>query len=142
MIQRLNTTLSQIEKQQGLLNQIIYDTVVMSNLKELSISLNESISGKMDSLMFQLNQTGSNLVESTSKLNVLMDDIKNGGGPLSDLIYDDSTAQSLRNTLKNVEEGTEKFSEDMEALQHNFLLRRYFRKQRKDSLKELRNVKP
>jgi phospholipid/cholesterol/gamma-HCH transport system substrate-binding protein len=44
--------------------------------------------------------------------------------------------------LKNVEEGTEKFNEDMEALQHNFLLRRYFRKQRKDSLKESREVKP
>jgi phospholipid/cholesterol/gamma-HCH transport system substrate-binding protein len=142
MIQRLNTTLSQIEKQQGLLNQIIYDTVVMTNLKELSISLNESIFGKMDSLMVQLNQTGNNLNQSSNKLNTLLDDIKNGGGPLGDLIYNESTAELLRNTLKNVEEGTEKFNEDMEALQHNFLLRRYFRKQRKDSLKESRNVKP
>ncbi|MBK8504404.1 MAG: MCE family protein [Saprospiraceae bacterium] len=142
MIQRLNTTLGQIEKQQGLLNRIIYDTVVMSNLKELSISLNESISGKLDSLMKALNQTGTNLQESTSKFDTLLDDIKYGGGPIGDLIYDDTSAQVIKNTLKNIEQGTARFNEDMEALQHNFLLRRFFRKQRKDSLKASRNGKP
>jgi phospholipid/cholesterol/gamma-HCH transport system substrate-binding protein len=38
-------------------------------------------------------------------------------------------------TLKNVEQGTARFNENMEAMKHNFLFRGYFRKQEKEKKK-------
>jgi phospholipid/cholesterol/gamma-HCH transport system substrate-binding protein len=52
------------------------------------------------------------------------------------LLTDSTFAQRLRNTLANTEQATEKLDENMEALQHNFLLRGYFRKQDKKKERE------
>jgi phospholipid/cholesterol/gamma-HCH transport system substrate-binding protein len=53
------------------------------------------------------------------------------------LLKDSSLTMKLSATMDNVQRGTESFSQDMEALKHNFLLRGYFRKldkrQKKDS---------
>lgn len=38
-------------------------------------------------------------------------------------------------TMHNIEEGTDKFNENMEALKHNFLTRGYFRKLEKEKAK-------
>ncbi len=34
----------------------------------------------------------------------------------------------LEKSMENIEQGTERFNENMEALKHNFLTRGYFRK--------------
>ena len=44
-------------------------------------------------------------------------------------------AASLKQTLKNLETGSKKLDEDLEALQHNFLFRKYFRKKAKSESK-------
>jgi phospholipid/cholesterol/gamma-HCH transport system substrate-binding protein len=41
---------------------------------------------------------------------------------------DQELAARLKNTMANVETSTQKLDENMEALQHNFLLKGYFRK--------------
>lgn len=55
--------------------------------------------------------------------------------PLGVLMYDEQAGASLKNAILNIESGSAKLSEDAEALQHNFLLRRYFKKKAKDSVK-------
>ena len=57
--------------------------------------------------------------------------VQTGGGPVSTLLTDTALSRKLRQTLTNVEQGTEDFSQSMEALKHNFLLRGYFRRQEK-----------
>jgi phospholipid/cholesterol/gamma-HCH transport system substrate-binding protein len=47
------------------------------------------------------------------------------------LLSDSTFATKLKNTVANTEMATQKLDENMEALQHNFLLRGYFRKQDK-----------
>ena len=61
--------------------------------------------------------------------------LKNATGGLNDpkspagvLLHDQETADRLKSTIKNLETSTEKLNEDLEALQHNFLFRGYFRK--------------
>ncbi len=66
----------------------------------------------------------SDLQEVVAKIN----DSNNAVGVL---LTDTAFAQKLRGTLENTESASEKLDENMEALQHNFLFRRYFRKQRK-----------
>lgn len=52
------------------------------------------------------------------------------------MLSDKATADRLKNTVENAEQATQKLDQNMEALQHNFLLRGYFRKQEKKKAKE------
>ena len=52
-------------------------------------------------------------------------------------LVQDSTLQTrLQASMENIRKGTEAFSQDMEALKHNFLLRGYFRRQEKAARKQ------
>lgn len=44
------------------------------------------------------------------------------------LLRDTTLTQQINNSLQHIEQGTEAFSENMEALKHNFLFRGYFKK--------------
>ena len=64
--------------------------------------------------------------------------------PWGVLLADTVAAEKLQTTIGNVASASEKLDENMEALQHNFLLRGFFRKQAKkeaqrkaDSLKQV-----
>jgi phospholipid/cholesterol/gamma-HCH transport system substrate-binding protein len=48
------------------------------------------------------------------------------------LLHDSEIADAMKTTLKNLESGSKKLDEDLEALQHNFLLRRFFKKKAKN----------
>jgi phospholipid/cholesterol/gamma-HCH transport system substrate-binding protein len=65
--------------------------------------------------------------------NNLKDAQKNTKTPLGVLMYDEQAGASLKNAIVNVESSTAKLDEDAEAVQHNILLRRYFKKKAKDS---------
>ena len=75
--------------------------------------------------------------------------IRSGKGTIGMLLYDDkmaaktraimgglnSTVLALNTNLKNTESGTEAFSENMKALQSNFLFKGYFKKKDKEAKK-------
>lgn len=58
-------------------------------------------------------------------------DAGNGNGIVHTLLKDTTLVNKVNTSLDNIEKGTAAFSEDMEGLKHNFLLRGYFRKQEK-----------
>ncbi|OGX87307.1 MlaD family protein [Hymenobacter coccineus] len=77
-------------------------------------------------------------------LNGLRRQVQSGGGPVQALLTDTTAARQLRRTLGNAAQSTAKLNQSMTALQHNFLLRGYFRRQAKhqvrataDSLKQV-----
>ena len=57
--------------------------------------------------------------------------VATGGGPAQTLLTDTAMSRQLRQTVRNAEQSTRKLDQSMEALQHNFLLRGYFRRQEK-----------
>ncbi len=87
-----------------------------------------------------LKATAIRFGNATQELNemiaALSRDIETGGGTLHVLLKDTATAGNLRKAMENVKNGTYSFSEDMEALKHNFFLRGYFRRQEKQKEKE------
>src|SRR5690606_20151598 len=111
-------------------------TTIMGNLRHLSNELDQTLVNQLDTIIQKLNTTGDHLTNATQRLDNMMEDIQGGEGVMHDLIYNQENAQSLQKTLQNIEEGTALFKEDMKALQENFLFRRYFRKLRKQEIRD------
>ena len=72
-----------------------------------------------------------------------MGDLQAGEGTLGLLLEDSVMAAEIRHGLKYLDSGLVKFDENMEALQHNWLTRGYFKKlerqQRKQERREEKN---
>ncbi len=118
------------------------------NLEAVSVKLND----KNSSIGAFLNDTGiyrqtaraiANLgpISDTARaiasdLLLISSRIEQGEGNAGRLLQDTTLVNRLNQTLKNAEQGTAGFSENMEALKHNVLLRKYFRKLEKEKRKE------
>jgi phospholipid/cholesterol/gamma-HCH transport system substrate-binding protein len=105
----------------GLLPALISDTGYANTFKEALTNVKR--------VSTNANALAQNLESLTSKMN----DKDNAVGVL---LADTAIASSLKQTIKNAELASEKLDENMAALQHNFLLRGYFRKQEKRRAKE------
>jgi phospholipid/cholesterol/gamma-HCH transport system substrate-binding protein len=58
----------------------------------------------------------------------LTQSLNDPSSPAGLLLNDKETAAEIRATIKNLQAGTRKLDENMEALQHNFLFRGFFRR--------------
>lgn len=119
--QSLNVLTSKLNQEGTLINDLLTDTVVYGNLQSAVAQL-QGITQTASALVTNLNQTAGKLDEKDNAVGVLLNDPE--------------TAETLRQTLQNLEQSTEKLDQNMEALQHNFLFRGFFRKQRKQAEKE------
>jgi len=57
--------------------------------------------------------------------------LKENDNPLGALLHDEETAKNLKEMIDNLNTASEKLNEDLEAVQHNFLFRGYFKKKEK-----------
>lgn len=109
-------------------------TNIISSLKTnddsvLGMVLNDSISGKQLKSIVNNLETSSNEINSIlNNINSVVNDFNSSEGAYNYITKDTALVNDLKLTIKNINEGTEKFNENMEALKHNFLTRGYFRK--------------
>ena len=104
----------------GLANELLTDTIVFSSLKT-SVS--------------KLEKTTAAAAEMTDNFNQVSGKLNDNNNAIGALMNDQELAARLKNTMANVETSTQKLDENLEALQHNFLLRGYFRKKAKREAK-------
>ncbi len=67
-------------------------------------------------------------------LKVTAGKLNQNNSPIGMLLNDNVSADHLRAVFKNLETSTQKLDEDLEALQHNFLLKGFFKHRAKDTL--------
>lgn len=89
----------------------------------------------------EIRQTVSNLQNTSDQLTLFSTKMNDGNGTLSRLVTDDKMGKTLDSTMFNIQQATKKLDENMEALQHNFLLRGFFKKKAKADAKKADELK-
>jgi len=128
MTSGLNELVLQIKQGKGAAGVLLTDTAFADNLKQSMLKI-RSAGENANQMTLQLN----NLVKEIRR------DIADGKGPLNTLLKDSLMAKNLSQSMDNIQKGTDKFNQDMEALKHNFLFSGYFKKLEKQKKKEAEN---
>jgi phospholipid/cholesterol/gamma-HCH transport system substrate-binding protein len=120
MTHGLNGIVTQIKQGKGAVGVLLTDTAFAGNLKTAIVKI-KSASDNANKMSLQLNSMATNINY----------ELAYGKGPLHALLRDSMTTQRLNVSMDNVQKGAEGFSEIIEALKHNFLVRGYFKTQAK-----------
>ncbi len=121
VLANLSDFTGKLNKKGNSVNDLVADTAIYRNIRS---TINEL-------------RTASNSIERfSSSLKSVGNKINQKNSPLGVLLNDSSSASSLKVTLKNLESSSQKLNEDLEAVQHNFLLRGFFKKKAKEKEKE------
>src|SRR5690606_24300983 len=110
------------------LNQLV-TSLKTDDSSVLGLLLNDTISAtQLKKTITHLETSGMEMELAIQKVHTIVDDINSSEGGFNYILKDTALVNSLKSTLKNVNEGTDKFNQNMEALKHNFLTKGYFRK--------------
>jgi len=105
----------------GLLAQLIHDSSYVQTF---------------ETTMTNVKEVGENSRVISNSLKDVIRKMDNDNNAIGVLLADTTFAKKLKATLDNASSASAKLDKNMEALQHNFLLRGYFRKQEKKGAKE------
>lgn len=130
MVLELQNVINDVKKGKGSLGLLLTDTAI-------AVNLNQAIN--------KIKKVGDNADELTLELNAITQNVKSdlltSKGAYNALLKDTVLAIKINKTVDNVELGTASFTENMEALKHNFLFRGYFRRLDKQKKKEKDEMK-
>lgn len=107
---------AQLNHKGSVAHELVADTALYSSLRNAASDIRQAATAARASSE-QINMATSRLNDSSNVAGVLLND--------------KAAAGDVRTAVANLQAGTQKFDESMEALQHNFLLRRYFKKKAK-----------
>lgn len=116
---------SRLNDKGTLASDLVTDTIVFSKLRT-TVSQLQEVAGKSKEVINNLQMAGNTLNEG----------LQNKNSPAGMFLGDEKTASGLKATLQNLQSASKKLDEDLEALQHNFLLRGFFRKKAKKESRE------
>lgn len=113
VISNVNDFSSRLASANGLVNQLLTDTITFENIRQTVAQLKSS-AATVSFFVEDLHKAGSNMNEKDDAMGVML--------------QDPNVANQLKTIITNLESSSRKLDEDLEALQHNFLLRGFFRK--------------
>ena len=118
MLNSLADFSSNLNKKGTLANELTTDTVVFKSVKASVLQLQ------------QMADTATALITNIKQIS------SNPNSTIGVLLHDEEAGAHLKASLKNLESSSKKLDEDLEAAQHNILLRGFFRKKAKEAEKD------
>jgi len=116
----IETFAKQLNKEGTLAHEMVSDTIIMNSLRGSVTYLRDAA--------FSASEFADNLNNAGEELN-------DPDNPAGALLKDKKVAMQLKMIIQNLQSGSQKLDEDLEALQHNFLLRGFFKKREKEKEK-------
>ncbi len=113
MLASLSEFSSNLNKRGTLANELTTDTMVFRSVKSSVLQLQ------------QMADTATAFIANLKKAST------NPNSAIGVMLHNEESGTRLKETIKNLESSSKKLDEDLEAAQHNFLLRGYFKKKAK-----------
>lgn len=144
--QQLAEVMLKVNSGRGTLGRLIHDTIIAEDINQTIVNFKNSSNGleatlaetKQDvsEIMASFKVTAGNAEVSTQQLEDIMVSVNGGTGIIGRLIYDTASAENIDQTIINLKNSSKSLDENMEALKHNILLRRYFKNKAKEDAKK------
>jgi len=109
---------SNLNKKGTLANELTTDTVVFKSVRASVLQLQ------------QMTDTATALIADIKQIS------SNPNSSIGVLLHDEKSGTRLKETIRNLESSSKKLDEDLEAAQHSFLLRGFFKKRAKEAEKD------
>ena len=122
---------------QGILGYLLNDTILAYTINNISGHIDTLIQYRTAPIMDNLEKSSNDITTASDKIKSLVEEINLNQGLAFTLLKDSTASADLTKTMQHLNEGTEKFNETMDALQHNFLVRGYFKKKEKKEKRRL-----
>ena len=148
MANKLNSTVDNLQETVSNFKTVsLTSKNVLSNLQSFSVKINKpgnSVNDLVtDTIMYdnirgtlsQLEKSADAVAKLTGNLKTVSERLNQKDNVAGVLLNDPAAAASVKVTLQNLETSSKKLDENLEALQHNFLLRGFFRKKAKAEAK-------
>ncbi len=117
----------------GIIAKVNYDQSAAAVLLSDTVSANQ-----IRDVFTNLEKSSEDINAITQNLDAYLTEIKNGQGALNYLTQDELFVKDLDSAMNQIKQASEKLNQNMEALQHNFLFRGYFRKLERQKRREAR----
>ncbi len=118
---KINTIISKVNYDESAAAVILSDTATATQIRTVFSNLEKS---------------SDDINAITKNLDDYLREIKSGKGALNHITQNESFVKELDSTMIQIKEASEKLNQNMEALQHNFFFRGYFRKLEKQKKKD------
>ncbi|HUH50791.1 MAG TPA: MlaD family protein [Flavobacterium sp.] len=121
LIGQINTIISKINYDQSAAAVILSDTTAANQIR---------------TVFSKLEASSKEVKAMTQNLDSYIKEIKSGKGALNHITQDENFVRQIDSTMIQIKEASEKLNQNMEALQHNFFFRGYFKKLEKQKKKD------